>query len=57
MTNDQLVDSDSRALKSLYSDLRDTKNTEFFVGSKHKPDPISVREFVTVGMKNTFNLT
>lgn len=57
MTNDQLADSDSRGLKNLYSDLRDTKNTEFFVGSKHKPDPISVREFVTVGMRNTFNLT
>lgn len=57
MTNDQLADSDSRGVKNLYSDLRDTKNTEFFVGSKHKPDPISVREFVTVGMRNTFNLT
>ncbi len=57
MINDQLADSDSRGVKNLYSDLRDTKNTEFFVGSKHKPDPISVREFVTVGMRNTFNLT
>lgn len=57
MINDQLADSDSRGVKNLYSNLRDTKNTEFFVGSKHKPDPISVREFVTVGMRNTFNLT
>lgn len=57
MINDQLADSDSRGVKILYSNLRDTKNTEFFVGSKHKPDPISVREFVTVGMRNTFNLT